>query len=419
MAERPMEVELPPKIFVLNVDCFEHLFEWLSLRDLLAFRLTCNRMKQVVDYYIKSYYPKVHKLCIGGLGLLELHHLKTNDFPWVKHLYFDSLELRQSKIDDIKPLLCRAESICLDDVKLDGDFYEIFLKCCTNLKYLSIKSISVYPLIGNGNEWFHREYSKLKLHTFELHVTARLFRPIDVETFLKLNPNIRNFSTSSKVCKNFVNWMLESNHQFDTFSVSLSWNEALPSFSDQLKVLYEHGFYKKLNLVSFHKSIIHGVDLLPALDNLQMWNAPNLDDLPPLKVLQTLSIDAIDYSLDNSLDLIVSKFVNLRRLHVNIGDLIHIRPFILYAAKLEQILLMRLRNDDIDDEIDGIDFSALNRDRNKLPEAHKVTIYIDEKLFLRLKWTAKINFSFIELKGTGSFVKKNTGFFNRDVSVLY
>ena len=41
--------ELAPKMFKLNVDCFEHLFEWLSLKELLVFRRTCKRMKAVVD----------------------------------------------------------------------------------------------------------------------------------------------------------------------------------------------------------------------------------------------------------------------------------------------------------------------------------------------------------------------------------
>lgn len=64
------------KMFKLNVDCFEHLFEWLSLEELLTFRCTCNRMKLVVDFdlcyasadqtkQLICHAPKVQQIKIG------------------------------------------------------------------------------------------------------------------------------------------------------------------------------------------------------------------------------------------------------------------------------------------------------------------------------------------------------------------
>lgn len=37
-----------------------------------------------------------------------------------------------------------------------------------------------------------------------------------------------------------------------------------------------------------------------------------------------------------------------------------------------------------------MDFDTLNDERKKLARARKVTIYIDEEIFLKLKWTGKL-----------------------------
>lgn len=44
--------KLPSPMLKLNADCFEELFEWLSVADLLTLRRTCKRLQQMVDYFI-------------------------------------------------------------------------------------------------------------------------------------------------------------------------------------------------------------------------------------------------------------------------------------------------------------------------------------------------------------------------------
>ena len=45
-----------PRIFKLNIDCFDEIFDYLSTEDLLGIGQTCKTMQQVVGEYFKKNY---------------------------------------------------------------------------------------------------------------------------------------------------------------------------------------------------------------------------------------------------------------------------------------------------------------------------------------------------------------------------
>lgn len=45
-----------PRIFKLNIDCFDEIFDYLSTEDLLGIGQTCKMMQQVVGEYFKKNY---------------------------------------------------------------------------------------------------------------------------------------------------------------------------------------------------------------------------------------------------------------------------------------------------------------------------------------------------------------------------
>lgn len=126
-----------PHIFKLNVDCFEHLFEWFSLSDLLVLRRTCKRIQKVVDYYIKLTYPHLLRLRVNERRLLELCDARLNCYEWIRHLILWS-GLNDTQIDSIKYILNELETLKLNYVQINGDFYEVPLKYCPRLKYLGV-----------------------------------------------------------------------------------------------------------------------------------------------------------------------------------------------------------------------------------------------------------------------------------------
>lgn len=141
------EPESEPKIFKLNVDCFDHLFEWLSLKELLIFRNTCKQMKAIIDDYIKLNYPRVlHKIICNQKIIRKFCQMRLDCL--IRHLKI-SIQLTDTQIDTIKSILNHLESLVLCQMQID----ETLLKYCPHLKYLSVQAnTSPKMIIGTGNE---------------------------------------------------------------------------------------------------------------------------------------------------------------------------------------------------------------------------------------------------------------------------
>ena len=56
--DRPNEASEQQKIFKLSVDCFENLFDYLSIVDLDSLAQTCTRMQRVVGHFYQQELPK-------------------------------------------------------------------------------------------------------------------------------------------------------------------------------------------------------------------------------------------------------------------------------------------------------------------------------------------------------------------------
>lgn len=68
-----------------------------------------------------------------------------------------------------------------------------------------------------------------------------------------------------------------------------------------------------------------------------------------------------------------------------------------------------------EEEPQFINLDRLNRERAKLPNAEKITLYVDERLYLATKWTRReTDLPFIRLKRFESFEMYH-GLFNKPV----
>lgn len=92
------------QLFKLNVDCFEHLFEWFSLAELLIFRSTCKRMKAVANYYIKLNYPQLLCFEMNNSNVVDLCHSRINYFEWIRHLHIWTSGLDDSVVTTPKSM---------------------------------------------------------------------------------------------------------------------------------------------------------------------------------------------------------------------------------------------------------------------------------------------------------------------------
>lgn len=56
-------IEITPNIFKLDIDCFDEIFEYLSIKDLHSFGQTCRAMHKVAGEYFKRNHSAAEKFC--------------------------------------------------------------------------------------------------------------------------------------------------------------------------------------------------------------------------------------------------------------------------------------------------------------------------------------------------------------------
>lgn len=395
-----------PHIFKLNVDCFEHLFEWFSLKQLLILRRTCKRIQKVVDYYIKLTYPKLLRLRVNERRLMELCDAQLNCYEWIRHLYLWT-GLNDTQIDGIKYILNQLETLKLNYVQINGDFYEVLLKHCPRLKYLSVGTCTLPKMIiGTGNDWLLRHYPMLEHFEIDIRSPCKeALQCAEILVFFERNPNVRVFSTDSAFLSLCKPLMLGSNIKFDRLDILIKHN--LNFICNLANDLYTQDIYKKLHLYggsrAFFRDEAHNLSAFFNLEKLYLDSLPDDYPIPIMENIKELSLSVYS-TLPSVIPLLIAtNFTNLKRITISFANLLDTMLFIRYGRKLEQI---RIGDLDFENpkEPKVSDFVTLNEERKKLDQARKVTIFLNERYFLKFKWTATLNLSMIDLKRAESVV---------------
>lgn len=383
-----------PEIFKLDINCFEELFEWLALRDLLVLRETSKRFKQIADFYLKEYYPAV-KLGVGKWRICDnnfdqFHHFDSISKKLIKQISFGTKILTDEQIDDFKNVLNQVETIEISSRQIQGEFHENFLQFCWNLKHLCIWNVDGNRLIGSGNEWLFRHYPKLEhLELDDSDIGGAIYgqEVIELKTFFELNPNIRMFNTSVHFLWMNRNWLKGAEITLDLLNLygdCDAMDEHMDEFYVFLTELFKQGFYKRLNLC---ESIVHvnrisslnGIEVL----HLEIANSNDSVELPPLKNVKELSFR----QGSDALKALANDFNNVEQICMVFAEFSDILPFIRHSARIKQIEVYQLGKRKVDYFINGIiDVIALDKERQKLNRARKVTVYVDEQVFLATKW---------------------------------
>lgn len=403
----PPESQPQPKILKLNIDCFEELFEWLALADLLRLRQTCKKFKKIVDFFIREYYPAIKfgyaKLCLPSNNLDKFGNFDSISTKMIKKITFTDC-LRNEQIKNLKPILSNIETIEISSYGIEGNFYEQFLKFCPNLKHLCIWNICGNHVIGSGNEWMLHHYPKLQhieLDDSDIDGAVYGCEIVELKTFFELNPNIRVLNTSVNFLWENRNWLKGANISLDLLNLYGNCPEMNPYmelFLGLLNELFTQGFFKRLHFfesIKFAQQISESSFPIEIL-HLEIPESNESIVLPPLKMIKELSFrmgsDALK-ALENN-------FNNIDRICMVYAEFVDILPFIRFSRRIKQIGVCHFRQtDDIYFKDGIIDVIALNKERKKLKGAGKITIYVEEKLFLATKWAIGISVdSLVQLK---------------------
>ncbi|XP_031639408.1 uncharacterized protein LOC116351449 [Contarinia nasturtii] len=426
--------ENSPKLFKLNIDCFETIFDYLSLTDLHSFGQTCTRMQKVAGTYFNQNYSSAnHSWCINGIhtnwiatwafnqfvpsiSIDQFHYnLDINKCNAINRIHLYDLRLDQNKIKRFKRILDRVETFQFNRCAVD-DFYDLILKHCTNLKRLYVqRNTSIYPEESRYT-WLQYEYPTLEhlefipssddAHVFELNI------------FFMLNKSVQRFSTSEHFLWNNRLMFLNFDAKLDILEIKennvFNRNNSPESgtlFWKLLNQLYNQGFYKRLYYCidnDIDKGLSMELSAVKGLESLQFFTFIDVSICNGLAQLTNLRELRIKTSNNIDMDILARGLVKLERLCIE-GTINDIIPFIRRSTILKKInLLQKCQMNQLFENVDCKTFNLvkLNAERARLPGAQKVIIHVSEDLYLKTKWSARngdTDLSVIELRRADSY----------------
>ncbi|XP_031639406.1 uncharacterized protein LOC116351446 [Contarinia nasturtii] len=431
----PIEPSLLPAIFSLHVDCFFEIFEYLGLKDLHSFGKTCKQMHKVAGEYFMENYSAVKNVCeldrihtcfvdkngrinksiqtsnflqympilsIRGPIIHSLYYLcsRTKDCVSTIHICFidGHLSIEHNFIKNI--FHPQIETIQSQNVRISGDFHELALKFCTNLKRLYLQRTS---FDDHHYTWLLNDYPNL-LH---LEITPIVpFHANGLNNFFTRNANVQRFSTTPQMLWHNKDTFLNSTATLDTFEIKEfeCYGNNIESIWCLLNQLYKKGFYKRVFI--YIKSIdAHRCTQLASVDGLDLlciqWFSTgfNLSIFSNLKEL--IILDRL-YAVD--IEHLARSLATLERLYVKDASIDDIVPFIRLSPTLKKMKVIPRDRKSFNGAM--LDIAKLNKERAELTGARKLTIYTRDDVFLTTKWNTKdgnIDQSFLKIRRMDSY----------------
>lgn len=409
-----------PDIFKLDQECFSKVFAWLSAKDLHSLGQTCERMHIITGQYFQQNYPAtsircdndglhsasggqmngfspyIRKVSAFGSGINRLQNISSN-CDSLKKLHLD-ISLSAAKIKCMKPILGEIEELEIENCTFSDRLFKRLLKYCPNLKRLCVRDI--HHKTENG--WLLRHYPQL----IHLELTPWDEYEVDeLKEFFELNPNIRSFSTSAKCLWVNRDSIVASQVHVDDLAIEIDSTADLEmeSIYSLLDALYTQQFYKRLYLYISNatQQTVDQIASLHALEQLHVSSTIGDVDFTSLINLKEISFHMA--SIVKNMNDLARSLTNLEGVFFFYASSDDTLPFIRHSPHLTKVKVRNLENGA---HFDGktLYLTAFEKERNKLTNAEKVTIYLNEDIFLTTKWlTEKVDFNFVEIERGDSY----------------
>lgn len=351
-AVAPNEATLP-EIFKLNVDCFEELLVWLSLKDLFVLRQTCKPFKKRVDDFIKQFFPGIRlgysKVFVGYQSIELFRYLDDDCCKLIKHM---QLELYVPKLDHIKNILTHIEVLEMENINyFECDFYDILLKFCTKLKSFTIHSIEPESLMDKNGQWLRQQYPMLERFVLDDFFIDGYYSEAEIpqlKTFFQINPNIRNFGMSLSFLWANRGWIRNADLHFDQLEIDERFLDTDEEETNErfglLRDLHGQGFYKRLHLyvnriVEYYMTPINS---LPGLEKVYFDDISTDDDIDDvstdIQVIVPLSVKELSFSDGSEIknaETLAQNMPSVEQMYIRKATSTDILPFIRFSPNLK------------------------------------------------------------------------------------
>lgn len=419
-----------PPYLKLIADCWEHIFDYLSLQDIIKMGETCKRMHQMAGYYVREFFPK-HRFHLirdkihasGHSNSLQLrtnfhqyirklrvsrgfdNFLDSDAFTSLKTLIISCAKLNTIQMQYIRNTLKNVENIELNWCKIvDIETISQLVASCPKFKELTMYESDM--IIDAIESIFSQYFSTLEHLHYQPVFGIPSFRIDVLKTFLEKHTKLKHFKTDH--CFLWANRgvLIETNNiQLNLLTIHL-YTSYVPfdGFVDFMKTLYAHGFYRTLHLLfdcDVNVDVEHLNDALSTLPGLRIFSkythSANIDITRLTNINEFHMLDS-QISGEN-VAAIARSLTKLERLTIEWATIDKIQPFICHSQKLKSINIFPSCFG-IDSDLDlHLHLFALNEERKKLDGARPVTIYAKDDVYLHTKWnTRNANLSHVEVR---------------------
>lgn len=413
--------------------CFENVFDWLSLDDLAALSATCKQLQQMTGEFFQReyrmrfaritgddqrirYLPQkkfVQRFGINSRCVIiepnveRLRYMATDHNQQLDMIAFWHGEITKKETNMIATVVKSVKIVEFLNAKFDGEFYDIVLKYCKNMKHLLIKhKLTECMVYGVTNQWQLQKYATLE------HLCWDGFKlPDNLEIFFRQNPNVRSLQTGNFIFSETLVLLLETGISLNDLYLELTNflipDDLLDQYVSSLNTLYERKQFKNL-MMRF--------TTLSALDNPQWARLQYLNgicceipDQESTEAIESLHLKLLILGNKRTLislskaESLSKKLSNLEELYLRINSIDQIAPFICNSVKLHEIYVYK-----VDKALETIQVSSLDEQRMHLQGACKVKVYLPDHAYVQMKWTSKqMHGKLIEIKRTESHAPKH------------
>lgn len=418
----------PPYLLKVNADCWERIFDLLSLRDIFAMGETCKHMRQMSGYYFREYFPEIKCRWIANRGIfigypasirrtdfseymtklivvdyLE-HFLHAEQYCALKTLNLHSIELTDTQIDFMKNVVENIENVGLKRCAIYGDFYEKFLQYCPKLKRLWLHDVLFETENTGIIQFFQRTYPTLQYLDF---ATLQLYPSnSELTNFLNRNKNLKHFGVSNQFLWTNRGAFMESDINLDSIAINAAVHDGIEEapaveYVNLLKTLYERGFFKSLTykIIETDESIDYQelIDEMATLDALEILITNENIDLTRLTNLKELWL--VDYDHRTDLELLAKNLTKLERIYFDKATTEDIQPFFQHSKRLTSVKVYEMRGGSLLEDGVALNLYALNLERERtMRGSRKVTVCTEERIYLATKHKKKnLNLAHVEV----------------------
>lgn len=406
--------EPSPAIFKLHAIACDDLFEWLSIDDLHALGLTCKRMKCLTGNFAKENYPAVQvrinsfdglryngnhvngfssyiqSIWIGepvGLELFRYIGKNCTSLKTIK-IWLTSHSILETCIGCIQNLLPNIEEIHIYHGQIGYLHIESLLENCSNLKLLHFTGCNLER---------QRPYEFRKCPNLQhIRLTDCGSGFDDMRSFFQEFPNIRSFETDELLLLKNAQLILSSNATLDRLTVHYDFSRADKlEITALLKQIHERGFYKRLHLI--HRCRVESMDLVASLPALEYFRSSVMNSSIDWPIMNNLIGIFLGTCRMDNFDAIPAKMINLEHVCLESATSENILAFIRHLKKLKEIKVKHVLDGFVTSTIPNL--AVWNEEREKLPDARKVTIFLTEEEVLAVKWATNItSYSLVQIK---------------------